>query len=155
MPRFESVGQPSSEIFKVQDDSIKEIESLLPSARIEAVGAMAVPMMGREELDILVISEDITSSAEKLEEIGFKIGPFVNEIQFMKKMVGSIEVALQVMLPENRMIGTHKKILELLRSDDELRHRYELFKQTLSGLTREEYKKKKNDWLKENILNSL
>jgi len=50
------------------------------------------------------------------------------------------------------MIGIHRNLIDKLRSDEELKKKYEEFKHTLSGLSREEYKKQKSEWLEKNIL---
>lgn len=153
MPRFESIIEPNEEIFGVQEASLKEVSELLPKSRVELIGAMAVPMMGREELDLLIISDDISGDSQTLVNAGFKQGPVVNETSFLKKMVGKIEVAVQILGPDHKMIGVHHKILGLLRSNETLRKEYEIFKQNkLSGLTREDYRKKKSEWLEEHIL---
>lgn len=149
--KTESIIQPSTEIFKIQDASLQEVSSLLPQSHVEAVGAMAVPMTGRPELDLLVISEHIKQDSNILTLHGYKQGPLINGTSFLKKMVGDIEVAVQVMSPENKMITTHRSIIELLRSNEELRNQYEEFKKTLTGLSREEYKEKKSAWIQENI----
>ena len=149
--RTETVIEPSKEIFNIQQESLGEIKRLLPSSEIEAVGAMAVPMRGRPEIDLLVISGQIEEDSKVLVNEGYIQGPVVNEISFLKKMVGNVEVAVQIMSPDNSMINTHRKIISLLREDLGLRKRYEEFKTSLSGLSREEYKEKKSEWIKGNI----
>lgn len=147
----ETIIEPNEEILNLQQEKLKEIKDLLPDSNIEPVGAITVPMTGRPELDILVISEHIEEDSKILVEHGYKQGPVVDGTSFLKIMVGSIEVAVQIMSPENPMINTHRNIISTLRENDELRNRYEEFKKTLSGLTREEYKKKKSGWIEENI----
>jgi len=149
--RTETIIKPSEEIFNIQQEKLKEIKDLLPDSSIEAVGAMAVPMVGRPELDILVISEHIEEDSKILVEHGYKQGPVVENTSFLKMMVGGVEVAVQIMSPENETINVHRNIISVLRENNELRNRYEEFKKTLSGLTREEYKKKKSEWIEENI----
>lgn len=149
--RTETIIEPSEEIFNIQQEKLSEIKDLLPDSKVEAVGAMTVPMAGRPELDIMVISEHIEEDSKILVEHGYKQGPVVEGTSFLKMMVGSVEVAVQIMSPENPMINTHRNIISILRENDGLRNQYEEFKKTLSGLTREEYKKKKSGWLEENI----
>ncbi len=149
--RIETIIEPSKEIFAIQQEFSDEIKRLLPNSEVEAVGAMAVPMIGRPELDFLVISKQIEKDSKILVEAGFVQGPVVNGTSFLKKMVDDIEVAAQIMFPDNSMVDTHRKIISVLRENEDLRKKYEEFKTTLSGLSREEYKEKKSLWIKENI----
>ncbi len=55
------------------------------------------------------------------------------------------------MSPDNKMIEIHRNIIKKLQGDEELKNRYEDFKRTLSGLDREEYKKQKSQWIRENL----
>lgn len=150
--RTETVINPSSEILSLQEKMIKEVSDLLPQSHVEAVGSMAIPMSGRPELDILVISEDISNDSETLSQNGYRQGPVVKNTSFLKKDVDDVEVAIQIMSPDNKMIGIHRNIIKKLIEDEDLRRKYEDFKLTLSGLTREEYKEQKSEYLEKNIL---
>ncbi len=149
--RIETIVEPSEEIFRIQQEKLEEIKALLPDSHVEAVGAMAVPMTGRPELDIMVISEHIEEDSQILVQHGYRQGPVVDETSFLKIMVENVEVAVQIMSPENNNIDKHRGIIEVLRGNEELRKRYEEFKRGLSGLSREEYKEKKGAWIRENI----
>jgi len=50
------------------------------------------------------------------------------------------------------MISIHRNIILKLREDESLRIKYEEFKKTLSGLSRDEYKKQKSAWVRENLI---
>jgi GrpB-like predicted nucleotidyltransferase (UPF0157 family) len=147
----ETIIEPSEKIFDIQQKSLEEIKTLLPNSQVEAVGAMAVPMVGRPELDIMVIGEHVEEDSKILAEYGYKQGPIVEGTSFLKMVEDGIEVAVQIMSPENHMINIHRNIIGVLCKNDELRKQYEEFKKTLSGLSKEEYKKKKGEWIKENI----
>ncbi|MDE2188511.1 MAG: GrpB family protein [Patescibacteria group bacterium] len=149
--RIETVIDPTTEILLLQEKMVGEVSDLLPMSHVEIVGSMAVPMAGRPELDILVISDDIAADSDILSKNGYKQGPIVKETSFLKKMVDNVEVAVQIMSADNKMVGIHRELINKLRNDEELRKRYEEFKRTLSGLSREEYKKQKSQWLEENI----
>lgn len=151
----ETIVEPNSHIFKIQQQYMEELVRILPNAQIEAVGGMAVPMVGRPELDILVISQDIERDTKKIEEVGFNHRGFADNISYLKKVVEGIDVTVQIMLENNKMIGIHRKVIDLLRRDGVLRKKYEEFKRTLSGLERYKYKEKKVAWMKENILSKL
>ncbi len=153
--KIESVIKPNEELLELQRRSVEEIKDILSTENVEAVGGMAVPMMGRSELDILVITEDAEGDADKLENLGYMYRTVADGSVFLKKKVKDIEVAVQISKPNNASIERHRKIIDLMRSDDDLKNQYELFKQTLGSLSREEYKKRKIEWIRENILPRL
>ena len=150
--KTETVIDPSAEILTLQENMIRDVSDLLPSSHVEVVGSMAVPMAGRPELDILVISENISADSETLSSNGYRQGPVVNQTSFLKKMCDNVEIAVQIMSSDNKMIGIHRNLVEILRNHEELKKRYEDFKHTLSGLSRDEYKKQKSEWLEKNLL---
>jgi GrpB-like predicted nucleotidyltransferase (UPF0157 family) len=150
--KIEKIIEPNAEIQELQDSLVAEFTTLLPNSHIELVGAMAVPMTGRPELDIMVLSPDILGDSKILEATGYVQGPVVKNTSFLKKEINGIEIGVQIMSPDNHMIEVHRKIISKLREDETLRKRYEEFKRTLAGLTRPEYKEKKSAWIKENLL---
>jgi GrpB-like predicted nucleotidyltransferase (UPF0157 family) len=153
--KIESVIEPNERILNLQTETIKEVENILSNHNVSAVGGMAVPMTGRPELDILVISEDIEGDADKLENKGFMYRtPSSNSI-FLKKKVDNVEIAIEITTLDNPRIESHNKIIDLMRNDSDLRRQYEEFKRTLNGLSREEYKIKKIEWMKKNLLPKL
>lgn len=153
--KTETIIEPNDHILRIQQEYIEKIQQLLPEAHIEIVGSMAIPMAGRSELDILVISKDIETDSKKIEDTGFLYRTLADNAYYLKKKVEGVDVTVHVMFKDNKMITIYRKMIELLRSDDILRKRYEEFKWTLNGLARSEYKKKKVDWMKENILPKL
>lgn len=153
--KIETIIEPNDHIFRIQSDYMKIIEDTLPNVHVEAVGGMAVPMVGRPELDIIVISEDVKGDSKKIEGIGFNHRGFADDASYLKKIVDGVDVTVQVMLKDNKLIDRHRKVINLLRSDDSLRREYEEYKRTLSGLDRQEYREKKVAWLKANILPRL
>jgi GrpB-like predicted nucleotidyltransferase (UPF0157 family) len=149
--RTETIIHQPQESFDIQRAQLEKIKNLLPSSQAEAIGALAVPMIGRPEVDLMVISENISNDSDILVKNGYKQGPVVDGISFLKMMVGGVEVAIQIIPMGHRMIDIHRKIIALLRRDGELRKKYEDFKSTLSGLSGEEYKERKSKWIKDNI----
>jgi GrpB-like predicted nucleotidyltransferase (UPF0157 family) len=150
--KIESVIEPNIEIQNLQEKILSELTSLLPNSHIELVGAMAVPMIGRPEIDIMVISEDIKNDSFKLTDEGYVQGPVEKGISYLKKTQDNIEVGIQIMSPDNNMIDIHRNIILKLREDESLRTKYEEFKKTLSGLSRDEYKRQKSAWIRENLI---
>jgi len=153
--KTESIIEPSDRILELQSEAIREVKEILSNDNVSAVGSMAVPMIGRPELDILVISDDIENDADKLEASGFMYRTLANDSIFLKKKVDGVEIAVQITTPDNSSIKTHKKIIDLMRSDSGMRNQYEEFKRTLDGLSAEEYKVKKREWMKEYLLPKL
>ncbi|MDD4803636.1 MAG: GrpB family protein [Candidatus Pacebacteria bacterium] len=150
--KIESVIEPNIEIQNLQEKLLSELSSLLPNSHIELVGAMAVPMIGRPEIDIMIISEDIENDSFKLVNEEYVQGPVEKGISYLKKMQDDIEVGIQIMSPDNNMINIHRNIILKLRENESLRNKYEEFKKTLSGLSRDEYKKQKSAWIRENLI---
>jgi len=150
--KIESVIEPNIEIQNLQEKLLLELSDLLPNSHIELVGAMAVPMIGRPEIDIMIISEDIENDSFKLVDEGYVQGPIEKGISYLKKMSNNIEIGIQIMSPDNNMINIHRNIILKLRENEPLRKKYEEFKKTLSGLNRDEYKKQKGAWIKENLI---
>lgn len=95
------------------------------------------PMARRPKLDILVISENITTDSEILSQNAYKQGPTVNGTSFLNKMIDDVEIAIQIMSADNKMVGIHRNLIDKPRSDEGLKEKYEGFKRTLSGLSRE------------------
>lgn len=153
--KIERVIEPNEHILDLQREAIEEVKRIISAENVEAVGGMAVPMIGRPELDILVISDDMESDADKLEASGFMYRTPADSSIFLKKKVDGVEIAVQLSSAGNPTIERHHKMVNLMRNDSDLRTRYEAFKQTLVGLSREEYKQKKIEWISENISDRL
>jgi GrpB-like predicted nucleotidyltransferase (UPF0157 family) len=58
----------------------------------------------------------------------------------------------RVTTEDNQMVSVHRGMISLLLENEALRKQYEDFKRALSGLSSDEYKKKKCDWIREHIL---
>lgn len=152
MEKMETIINPSPDIEAIQEHVRTEITKLIPNSRVELIGAMAVPMVGRPEIDLMIISDHIEEDSKVLVTAGYRQGPMVHGISFLKRMEEGIEIAVQVMNSENRMVNVHRNLIRILREDNDLRNRYEDFKRTLSGLSRDEYKRCKSVWIQENLL---
>lgn len=150
--KIESVIEPNIEIQGLQEKLLSELSSLLPNSHIELVGAMAVPMIRRPEIDIMIISEYIENDSFKLANEGYVQGPVEKGISYLKKTQDDIEIDIQIMSPDNNMINIHRNIILKLRENEPLKIKYEEFKKTLSGLSKDEYKKQKGAWIRENLI---
>ena len=148
----ETIIEPSVEIKSLQENLVLELSELLPHSHIELIGAMAVPMVGRSEIDIMILSKRVKEDSEILVNKGYNQGPVENAISYLKKMQGDVEIGVQIMSPDNKMINIHRNIISKLQNNEALRKSYEDFKRSLSGLTPEEYKKQKGVWIEKNLL---
>lgn len=151
--KIETIIEPNEHIFQVQKKYVDTLKRLFPHLIVELIGGMAVPMVGRPELDIMVISKDLEDVSKVIEEkLGLKQGPIEpRQASYLKKIEDGIDVTVQVLFPDNPTIQRHRKILAILRCNNELRRRYEEYKKTLAGLERQEYRIKKRVWLAEHI----
>lgn len=146
--------EPNNKILEKQKDYIRKLKETFPDELVEAAGSMAVPMIGRSEIDIMVIAgkSEPTLIADTLISWGYGKGPIIDGIAYFRKFEEDIEVGVQVLSPNHKMIAIHRKILEKLRTDEKLRNDYSKFKKTLNGLPEDDYKKQKGEWIMKNIL---
>lgn len=146
--------EPNKEILGKQKDCIRKLKETFPDELVEAVGSMAVPMTGRSEIDIMIVADKNRHAAisDTLANWGYGKGPVIDGIAYLRKFEEGIEIGIQILPLDHKMIAIHRKILERLRADEKMRHDYSEFKRSLDGQTEEDYKSKKEDWIRENIL---
>lgn len=146
--------EPSKKILDKQKDCVKKLQESFPNELVENVGSMAVPMTGRSEIDIMVVADKDRYLAiiNILAVWGYGNGPVIDGIAYLRKLEEGIEIGIQILPPDHKMITIHRKILERLRADGKLRHDYSELKKSLGGQTEEYYKAKKSDWIRENLL---
>lgn len=145
------VIEPNEEIEDLQKRTQSELSNLLPRSHVEMVGAMAVPMAGKQELDVMVISKDIEEDSDILVRHGYKTGHIEDGIHFFKRMHGDMEIAVQILAPDHKIINTHRENIRRVRENPDLKKRFEEYKRTLSGLSENEYRKAKNEWRKKYV----
>lgn len=153
MKSVERIIDHSPEIETLMSQMLEEVRGAVPNSEVEAIGSMAVPISGKEEIDLMVISNDVASDSLNLVAIGYRQGPVENDISYLKKKVDGIEVDVQVIPCGHKKIETHHNILEKLRSNEDLRRGYEDIKRSLVGSDIKTYRAKKGEWIKENLLN--
>lgn len=146
------IVEPNELMTKIADDSLFEMRQLFPTRTIELVGAMAVPMSGRREIDIMITSPDVLGDSEVINKTNHSAGPTIDRISYFRKFVDDIEVDVQIVPEDHAMVDIHRGMIEKLKSDSELREKYSKFKHGLAGLPFDEYKVRKSAWVKENLL---
>jgi GrpB-like predicted nucleotidyltransferase (UPF0157 family) len=146
--KTETIIEPNEKIFGIQQKYFDALTTLFPNLTVELIGGMSVPMIGRPELDLMVISDDLENDSKLVEEMGFKQGPVEpDKASYLKMIEDGVDVTVQILCPGNSMIERHRSIRTILKGDDRLRKQYEEFKKTLAGLERQEYRAKKKEWL--------
>ena len=153
MKSVEKIIDCSPQIEILMGQMLEEVRNVLPNSEVEPIGSMAVHISGKEEIDLMVISNDVASDSSKLVAIGYRQGPVEGDISYLKKKVDGIEVDVQVIPSGHEMIETHRRILEKLRDSEDLRKGYEDIKKSLVGSDIKTYRVKKGEWIKENLLN--
>lgn len=139
-------------LVKIYTRYYKILKKLLPTAKIELVGSAAVPMKGKEEIDILIEVDNLEKSAKVLENNGFERGrTFLPRKAYFNDKKFGIECEFHIHPKGDENAIRIKKFKNKLKTDQKLRKKFELFKQSCEGLTRLEYRKRKTKWIKENI----
>jgi len=136
-------------IFKKYEKIIKK--TLLIS-RINLIGSMAVPMKGKEEIDILVEVENIEESQELLFKIKFGKGPIVNGTGYLRDYRFNIECEVHLVKFDDPKVKKTLVLVDKLQKNIFLKKQFEEFKLNCDGISRDEYRKKKRDFLKNNGL---
>ena len=67
MEKMETIINPSPDIEAIQEHVRTEITKLIPNSRVELIGAMAVPMVGRPEIDLMIISNHIEEDSKVMQ----------------------------------------------------------------------------------------
>ena len=144
--------EPSIEVSELQKEIINELSCILPNSSVESIGSMAVPISGKSEIDVMVVSGSVDADSKLLIDKGYKQGPVIREVAYLNIKRNGIRVDLQILPVGHKMIETHRRILIKLREDQVLRKAYEQFKKSLDGAPNDEYKQRKMAWIKDNIL---
>ena len=148
--KIETITEPNEKIFAIQQKYFNTLKALFPHLTVELIGGMSVPMIGRPELDIMIISSDLENDSKQVEGVGLKQGSIEpGKASYLKKLEDGIDVTVQLLSPSNSMIKRHRDIRTILKGNHEIRKRYKKFKKTLTGLEKQEYRAKKKEWLSE------
>lgn len=146
------IVDPDELMIKVATDSLSEIQKLFPTRIVEHVGASAVPIVGRKEIDIMMVSPNVPEDSKVMESTDYSAGPNVDGVSYFRKLVDDIEIGVQLVPENHAIIKIHRGIIEKLRSNPILKEEYSRFKYSLDGLTPDEYKSMKSAWIKKNLL---
>lgn len=137
---------------RLANNSIKEIKDIIPASKCKIIGAAAIPMLGKKEIDILVISKSIISSFKKLNKIDYKGKIIDNKKAYLRKIFEDITIEIHLVKPNDKIIRIYGKYINILKRNNSLRIKYEKFKKSMSNLSSDEYKIKKSKFIRENII---
>lgn len=146
------IKESPKEIITLANELVTELAKQLPNTEVELVGALAIPMVGKNDVDIMIISNNVKQTAEDIVKLGYSRGPVMNEVSYHIKEIDGFEVGLQVMKPDHIMVFTHRRLIERLKSDENLLTEYTKFKLNYNGHDENEYKEAKGRWLVEHKL---
>ena len=125
----------SDKVKNISNQYLKEISELIPESKVELIGAMAVPMKGKEEIDILVKTEDVDFATKVLVKNKYNKGPKINNISYLSDYRKEIEAGIQIMNPNHKMVKVHEKFINFMRENSDLKSKYENLKQQYEGKT--------------------
>ncbi len=144
--------KPKKEIFNLFDSIKKDVSKILDNISIELIGSLAVPMIGKKEIDILIQTNDIEDTQDKLKNIGFSKGPIINKEGFCINRDNDIVIEAHIVEFNDTKVKQYHNTIKRLQEDNKLREEFEKLKISLNGLELDEYKIKKNKFFKENKL---
>jgi len=152
MNKIIEIIEPSEDLFILFEQIKKNLNEIIPSAEISLIGALAVPMKGKKEMDILIVTDSVAEAQNKLSDMGYSRGPIVDGEGFCKNDNYKVEISLHIVPPKHKRIQVYFKTIEKLQKDDILRKKYEEFKMDFNGSSINEYKRAKNKFLIDNNL---
>ncbi len=137
---------------KIFEKYEKIIKKALLRSRVNLIGSIAVPMLGKEEIDIIVEVENIKESQEVLSKIKFGKGPIVNGTGYLRDYRFNIECEVHLVKFNDSKVKKTLSLVNKLQTNVFLRKQFEEFKKSCDGISRDEYRKRKTDFLKKNNL---
>jgi GrpB-like predicted nucleotidyltransferase (UPF0157 family) len=152
-----TILEPTEEVFAKAFFYLNFLKEILPKAKITLIGSLAIPVCIKNEIDILVEieeDEDILKVQEKIRDENqdlFRIGPIVNGEGYSRtKKKHGIICELHILHRGDDRIEKYIRQIEQFKSNPELAKKYGDLKRSLDGYKSSEYKKAKNEFMKEN-----
>ena len=138
---------------KLFESYAKKLRQLLPAARIEHVGASAVPgAWSKGDLDIFVgvPAQQHANAVEKISQLGFTIKPDTlrTEALCMLDSVGDQDVAIQLVANGSKF-EFFLQFRDLLRAHPKLLQEYNLLKQEHKDLGHAAYRTAKSEFIEQ------
>ncbi|WP_215402810.1 GrpB family protein [Vibrio gigantis] len=129
----------------------RDIKKLLPTARVEHVGASSIPLaVSKGDLDIFVGVElnELEDAAERLTLLGFKekLDTLRTPELCMLESTSGDDVALQI-VAHGSEFECFLTFRDKLRAAPALVEQYNALKMSCEGWSQEEYREKKSDFI--------
>jgi GrpB-like predicted nucleotidyltransferase (UPF0157 family) len=152
-----TILEPTIEVLEKAEFYLNFIRKALPEAKVTLIGSLAIPVCIKNEIDILVEveeGEDIQKVQEKIKDENqdlFRVGPIVdNEGYSRTKKKHGLICELHILHRGDKRIEKYLKLIERFKSNPELAKTYSDLKKSLNGVSNDEYKKVKIEFLKKN-----
>jgi GrpB-like predicted nucleotidyltransferase (UPF0157 family) len=127
--------------------------------KIKLVGSQAVPMIGKAEIDLLIMTNaDILTMQKCLEKKGYGRGPIEKEgskkekVGYMRKTDDGIIIELHILSPNHENVKKMKKLVNFFRNNAKKREKLEELKISFKGKPEDEYREAKINFFKNNNL---
>lgn len=125
--------------------AIDDLKKILPSIECEFIGAAAVPMMGKEEIDVLAITDHLQQDKKMLEKNGYVVQQESDKKAYVHLRKPSIMIEIHLTTRSSSTIAAYRKLIERLQ-DPILRKKYEILK---SSTPENEYKSAKSTFIEQ------
>jgi GrpB-like predicted nucleotidyltransferase (UPF0157 family) len=147
-----TIIKPSKKVFETIENYKKLISEIVSDSKISLIGAFAVPMCGKKDIDILIETNNVKETQEKLKINNFTVGPIIKDEGFCRSKKYDIVCDVHIVTKNHDKIKKYFDLINNLKSDLKLLKKYEKLKKSLNNKTIKEYKENKNKFLKENNL---
>jgi GrpB-like predicted nucleotidyltransferase (UPF0157 family) len=144
--------EPTKKLFDLFNDIKKKLLEVFPSSNVSLIGSLAVPMKGKEEIDILLETDNVEEAQNLLVNKGFSKGPIIDGEGFCENNNYDVVIDLHIVSFGHKRIEVYQRTITKIQDNQELREKYENFKESFNGSSAEKYKKEKNKFLAENDL---
>lgn len=144
--------EPSEKIFKMSDNMQERIKKIIPNSKTRLIGSFAIPVCGKKEIDLLIEVDNVEEASNLLEKQGFKKGLKVKNEIFLSCFEEEIKYDLHV-LPhgDSHIRKVYDKVINYFKENEDKRKEFDNFKRSLNGLSEEEYKKRKGEYLERTV----
>ncbi len=139
--------KPKKKYFELFEEYKKIISKILPKAEITLIDSLAIPMLGKKEIDILIETENLEESCDLLTKEFPKRSPIVGNHVYFHDERKDIMVELHLSKKGSKKIKSVKEFIEKLKNNSKLKEKFEKFKLSCDSFSKEEYKKKKSEFM--------
>lgn len=133
------------------DEIVAQIKSVLPQAEVLFMGSVALEIAGQKDIDIYILSEK-SSFSDYLPELEKLFGEINKQGDYVKKSFiewkiqkEGYEIEIYLTEPPQRQIDVYN----ILKSNEELRQKYEDLKVSFNGKSYKDYQKAKYEFYNE------